>query len=101
MARSSWGDNELSPECLDGAIAYLKEGGISIPADYTSFAAPLSSSKLWNEVKAFGDRAHFETPYVVKVHSLYSTLHTYLLYLRDALRRQGALTLLYSTLLTD
>ena len=46
----SWGDNELSPECLDGAQRYLKPGGLSIPADYTSFVAPLSSSKLWNEV---------------------------------------------------
>ena len=49
--RRSWGDNELSPECLDGAMRYLKPAGISIPADYTSFAAPLSSSKLWNEVR--------------------------------------------------
>jgi len=23
----SWGDNELSPECLDGAQRYLKPGG--------------------------------------------------------------------------
>lgn len=27
----SFGDNELSPECLDGAQRFLKEGGISIP----------------------------------------------------------------------
>lgn len=62
----SFGDNELSPECLDGAMKFLSPGGISIPADYTSFVAPLSSSKLWNEVKTFGDKKHFETPYVVK-----------------------------------
>lgn len=48
----SFGDNELSPECLDGAQAFLKEGtGISIPYEYTSYIAPISSSKLWNEVR--------------------------------------------------
>ena len=33
----SWGDNELSPECLNGATSFLKPGGISIPSSYTSF----------------------------------------------------------------
>ncbi|KAK4486257.1 hypothetical protein RD792_008927 [Penstemon davidsonii] len=28
----SFGDNELSPECLDGALRFLKEDGISIPS---------------------------------------------------------------------
>ena len=67
----SWGDNELSPECLDGAQRFLRPGGISIPCDYTSFVAPLSSHKLWNEVKTFKDLAHFETAYVVKVHNAF------------------------------
>ena len=47
----SFGDNELSPECLDGAQSFLKPGGVSIPRTYTSYAAPLSSSKLWNEAR--------------------------------------------------
>jgi hypothetical protein len=102
----SFGDNELSPECLDGAQRFLKPAGgvaltpagpplppadaaaagagaassslpgtsstalaslaaaavgappthisgagVSIPAAYTSFLAPIMSSKLWNEVK--------------------------------------------------
>jgi len=51
----SWGDNELSPECLDGAQRYLKPSGISVPCDYTSYVAPLSSPKLWNEVRKFKD----------------------------------------------
>ena len=51
----SWGDNELSPECLDGAQRYLKPSGISVPCDYTSYVAPLSSPKLWNEVRNFKD----------------------------------------------
>ncbi|KAJ7637720.1 PRMT5 arginine-N-methyltransferase-domain-containing protein [Mycena polygramma] len=49
----SFGDNELSPECLDGAMRFLKPEGISIPSSYTAHLAPLSSSKL------------VETPYVV------------------------------------
>lgn len=42
----SWGDNELSPECLDGAQRFLKEGGVSIPQEYTSYVAPMSSHKV-------------------------------------------------------
>ena len=64
----SFGDNELSPECLDGAQRFLKEGGVSIPQSYTSYLAPMTSSKLWNDAKAYGDLAHMETPYVVKLH---------------------------------
>ncbi|KAK3011206.1 hypothetical protein RJ639_011739, partial [Escallonia herrerae] len=30
----SFGDNELSPECLDGAQRFLKQDGISIPSSY-------------------------------------------------------------------
>ncbi len=48
----SFGDNELSPECLDGAQRFLKPGGISIPAAYTSFLQPVTASKLWNDAKA-------------------------------------------------
>ncbi len=65
----SFGDNELSPECLDGAQHLLKEDGISIPQSYTSFLAPLASTKLHNEVKAYGDgHKDMETAYVVKIH---------------------------------
>lgn len=65
----SFGDNELSPECLDGANKVLKEGGVSIPSSYTSYLAPLSSTKLHNEVKAYGDTVReMETAYVVKIH---------------------------------
>ncbi|OQS03460.1 arginine N-methyltransferase [Thraustotheca clavata] len=73
----SFGDNELSPECLDGAQAFLHENGISIPCRYTSFVAPISSSKLWNEVKSLKSvqsthLKNFETPYVVRLHQIYS-----------------------------
>jgi len=71
----SFGDNELSPECLDGAQAYLKDDGVSIPQAYTSYLAPLQSSKLYNEVR--GSKAErgkppeapFEMPYVVRLHN--------------------------------
>ena len=67
----SWGDNELSPECLDGAQKFLKRpGGISIPYEYTSYAAPITSQKLWNSVKSCNDVKHFETAYVVKLHNI-------------------------------
>ncbi len=64
----SFGDNELSPECLDGAQRFLGPHGISIPANYTSFIAPITSSKLWNKVNNYRDPKNFETPYVVKFH---------------------------------
>lgn len=49
----SFGDNELSPECLDGAQRFLREDGISIPSSYTSYLQPVTTSKLWNDVKAW------------------------------------------------
>ncbi|KJE95677.1 protein arginine methyltransferase 5 [Capsaspora owczarzaki ATCC 30864] len=68
----SFGDNELSPECLDGAQRLLKPDGVSIPSKYTSYLAPLSSQKLYIEVRNQyvhfsppDERKAFETPYVV------------------------------------
>ncbi|MFS7923026.1 putative methyltransferase [Helianthus anomalus] len=66
----SFGDNELSPECLDGAQRFLKPDGISIPSSYTSFIQPVTTSKLYNDVKLHKDLLHFETAYVVKLHRL-------------------------------
>lgn len=64
----SFGDNELSPECLDGAQRFLKPDGISIPSSYSSYLQPITTTKLHNDVKAHKDLAHFETAYVVKLH---------------------------------
>lgn len=47
----SFGDNELSPECLDGAQRHLQPDGISIPASSTSYINPLMSSKIYNLVR--------------------------------------------------
>ena len=64
----SFGDNELSPECLDGAQRFLRsDGGISIPADYTSFVAPVASPKLWQQINGLEERNKLETPYVVRL----------------------------------
>lgn len=70
----SFGDNELSPECLDGAQRFLKDDGISIPREYTSYLAPLQSAKLYNEVRLSKEKdkspeAPFEMPYVVRLHN--------------------------------
>jgi len=70
----SFSDNELSPECLDGAQKFLKPDGISIPCEYTSYVAPLQSSKLFNEARSNKERdkhpyANMETPYVVRLHN--------------------------------
>lgn len=66
----SFGDNELSPECLDGAqtCACYAPDGISIPKSTTSFLAPVSCVKAWNEVRSYNNKKSFETSYVVKLH---------------------------------
>ncbi|GAA0171773.1 protein modifying enzyme [Lithospermum erythrorhizon] len=64
----SFGDNELSPECLDGAQRFLKQDGISIPSSYTSFIQPVTASKIYNDILTHKDLLHFETAYVVKLH---------------------------------
>ena len=86
----SFGDNELSPECLDGGMRFLKRklsfglgswrgwrlivpdlaDGISIPSSYTAYIAPISSSKLYNETRAGKDPKSSETPYVVMLHAI-------------------------------
>jgi protein arginine N-methyltransferase 5 len=43
----SFGDNELSPECLDGAQKLLKPGGISIPCDSVAYLQPIMSKPLF------------------------------------------------------
>ncbi|PBL03690.1 PRMT5-domain-containing protein [Armillaria gallica] len=47
----SYGDNKLSPECLDGVERWMKPSAISIPSSYTAHLSPLSSSKLYNEAR--------------------------------------------------
>ncbi|XP_067002260.2 protein arginine N-methyltransferase 5 [Anabrus simplex] len=77
----SFGDNELSPECLDGAQSFLKEDGISIPYSYTSYLCPVQSSKLYNEVRLCKERDkhplyHYENPYVVHLQNKFQLAPT-------------------------
>lgn len=59
----SFGDNELSPECLDGAQVHLAPGGgVSIPHEYTAFLAPVHASPLRAGLTTMAAK---ETPYVV------------------------------------
>jgi protein arginine N-methyltransferase 5 len=87
----SFGDNELSPECLDGVqqCGILKENCVSIPQNYTAFIAPVSSSRLYSEARcqssypshpeegpaapASGMQKALETPYVVRSHAASQT----------------------------
>ncbi len=70
----SFGDNELSPECLDGAQRFLRPGGCSIPTSYTSFLSPITAAKVWSEVAtrdaaiSVGSIKNLETPFVVRLH---------------------------------
>jgi type II protein arginine methyltransferase len=69
----SWGDNELSPECLEPILCVLREDGVSIPADYTSYISPVATSKLWAKARVMAPPTvscqypGLETPYVVKL----------------------------------
>ncbi|EME29144.1 protein arginine N-methyltransferase 5 isoform 1 [Galdieria sulphuraria] len=72
----SFGDNELSPECLDAAQRFLQPDGISIPSEYTSYLCPLSSPKLYQEIRSLSYHhrdggnvsSSLEVPYVVRIH---------------------------------
>lgn len=73
----SWGDNELSPECLDGAAGLLAPGGISIPKAYTSYAAPITSPRLWAAARSVCNKdgicetKNLETLWVVYMQNKY------------------------------
>lgn len=82
----SFGDNELSPECLDPLLASecCKKSTISIPMKYSAFVAPVSSCRLHTEATQQGQVPHegaqplgiqraMETSYVVRTHSASQT----------------------------
>ncbi|UMM25701.1 hypothetical protein L5515_005413 [Caenorhabditis briggsae] len=48
----SIGDNELSPECLDGVTDFLKPETISIPQKYISYVAPIMSNHIHQTIRA-------------------------------------------------
>ncbi|KKZ63968.1 protein arginine N-methyltransferase 5 [[Emmonsia] crescens] len=68
----SFGDNELSPECLDGVTHLLNPvHGISIPASYSAHLSPISSPRLHADItnQTITNPAAPETPYVVMLHA--------------------------------
>lgn len=69
----SFGDNELSPECLDGIQHVLaKPHGISIPKSYTAHMSPISTPRLHADIsqRLPMDANAFETPWVVRLFQL-------------------------------
>lgn len=82
----SFGDNELSPECLDPLLASecCKPSTISIPMQYTTFLAPISSIRLHTDARqqalvpheggqTLGLQRAMETSYVVRTHAASQT----------------------------
>ncbi|KAI2622605.1 protein arginine N-methyltransferase [Xylaria nigripes] len=71
----SFGDNELSPECLDGIQHVLAPNhGISIPSSYTAHISPISTPRLHADIKQRWDQASsfdsFNTPWVVRLFAI-------------------------------
>jgi type II protein arginine methyltransferase len=69
----SFGDNELSPECLDGVQHVLApQYGISIPSSYTAHLSPILAPRLHADIsqRAVADPTATETPYVVMLHAI-------------------------------
>ena len=65
----SFGDNELSPECLDGVQHVLHpDHGVSIPQSYTAHLTPISTPRLYNDLLSRPGTAKWELPYVVMLH---------------------------------
>ncbi|KAI9722059.1 MAG: hypothetical protein M1812_002019 [Candelaria pacifica] len=78
----SFADNELSPECLDGAQHLLSTPhGISIPSSYTAHLTPIAAPRLHADIaqRTPTDSSAPETPYVVMLHAIdfLSTLPTH------------------------
>ena len=69
----SFGDNELSPECLDGIQHVLvKPHGISIPSSYSAHLSPISTPRLHADIlsRVAVEPDGFETPWVVRLFAL-------------------------------
>lgn len=71
----SLSDNELSPECIDGASRFANPQTISIPVEYTSYIAPICSQKLrvaLREEKLKTNRLVYDQIYVAKLSNYFS-----------------------------
>lgn len=69
----SFGDNELSPECIDGIQRHIaRPHGISIPASYTAHLSPISTPRLHADIasRVPVDPHAFDTPWVVRLFAI-------------------------------
>lgn len=69
----SFGDNELSPECIDGIQKHIaRPHGISIPESYTAWLSPIATPKIHAHLRTIAptDANAFETPWVVRLYQL-------------------------------
>lgn len=69
----SFGDNELSPECLDGIQHHIaRPHGISIPHSYTAHLTPISTPRLFADIssRVVSEPNAFETPWVVRLFAI-------------------------------
>lgn len=69
----SFGDNELSPECLDGIQHVMaKPHGISIPSSYTAHMSPIATPKLYADIlsRVSVEATAFDTPWVVRLYAM-------------------------------
>ena len=62
----SFGDNELSPECLDGVQHVLHpDHGVNIPQSYSAHITPIASPKIYGDLLSRQGSEKWELPYVV------------------------------------
>lgn len=69
----SFGDNELSPECLDGIQRHIaRPHGISIPQSYTAHLTPIATPRLYADIasRVVGDPNAFEIPWVTRLFAI-------------------------------
>ncbi|KAF3766552.1 Skb1 methyltransferase [Cryphonectria parasitica EP155] len=70
----SFGDNELSPECLDGIQRHIaRPHGLSIPESYTAWLSPIATPRIHAHLRTTvlpGDANAFETPWVVRLYQM-------------------------------
>jgi type II protein arginine methyltransferase len=74
----SFGDNELSPECLDGIQRHIaRPHGISIPHSYTAHLSPISYPRVHAEIASRlpADPHGFETPWVIRLYAIDFVAH--------------------------
>ncbi|KII67061.1 Protein arginine N-methyltransferase 5 [Thelohanellus kitauei] len=68
----SFGDNELSPECLENANRFTTDETVFIPSSYTSYLCPVSAPVVHDNIGQFRGSTGpdpFQSPYVVYLYT--------------------------------